>query len=225
MGVTVNSDTPLLTDRDPKINIATELFDFKMIHTSSRNELALSYSCLTATPQTTVTYHDQLDATIRLRSAHGKTPEQIAQTFSESGNFPMTVSYIEARLKVMPAGWLDAFTIDLYPEDVEKAFGGVSLSNSETQAGKPVSWNMHVDMFVSEIDADDAGVRDKVQEVCWFEPPVALDWLVGRLKEIAENSLGWVSQNGPPNESLKSRIRRRMAADVTLPVGSGGLAN
>lgn len=132
----------------------------------------------------------------------------------------MTVSFIEARLKVIPPAWLDAFTIDLYPEDVEKAFGGASLPESEMQAGKPAGWNMHVDMYVSEIDADDSGVRDKVQEACGFEPPVTLEWLTVRLREMAPNSLRWVSQNGPPNESLEKRIRRRMVADSTVPVES-----
>lgn len=145
--------------------------------------------------------------------------------FQESGNFPLTASYIEARLKVIPAGWLDAFTIDLYPEDVEKVFGDASVSGSETQAGKPAGWNVHVDVYVSEIDADDESVRDMVQEACGFEPPVALEWLVVRLAEIAKSSLAWVSQYGPPKENLKSRIKRRMAAEDPVAVESGGQGN
>lgn len=136
----------------------------KAIHTSSRKELALAYSCLTATAQTAATYHDRLEATIRLRSAHGQTSKQIAQVFSESGNFPLTVSYIEAQLKKIASGCIDAFKCDLYPEDVERASGGAS--SSEMRQRKTAGWNMHVDIAVSVIHANDAGVRDKVQKAC-----------------------------------------------------------
>ncbi len=69
---------------------------------------------------------------------------------------------------------------------MEKAFGGASLSNSE--------------------------VRERVQDVCEFEPPVALEWLVVRFIKTAPKPLEWVSQTRSTNGSLKSRIRRRVVA-------------
>lgn len=70
--------------------------------------------------------------------------------FSQSGSYSLIVSYIEAQLKKIPLGWVDAFTIDLYPEDVRKTFAGASLSNSERQEEKLAGCNMRVDMYVSE---------------------------------------------------------------------------
>ncbi len=81
-----------------------------------------------------VTCHDHLDATIQFCSLPtGENPREIAQMFSQSGSYSLTVSYIEAQLKKIPLGWVDAFTIDLYPADVRKTFAGASLSNSERQ--------------------------------------------------------------------------------------------
>lgn len=178
--------------------------------------------------QTNVTYEVQLDTTIQCYSTQGKsTPQQIADMFSKHGNFPLTVSYIKARLKAIQSGGLevDGDTKGLYPGDVEKAFGGASLPASGTQSRKPVGWNMHVDMYVSEIDVNDAGVREKVQDACGFEPPVDIDWLRERLRVIAPKSLKWVKENAPPNKSLTKRIEQRMAAGGTVPDGSVGQVN
>lgn len=175
--------------------------------------------------ETKVTYGVQLDTTIQLYTTRSKiTPQRIADMFSASKNFPLTVSYIKARLKAIQSGRLVVAgdTKELYPGDVEKAFGSASLPASEAQPG---GWNMHVDMYVSEIDADDEGVRAKVQEGCGFEPPVSLDWLRKRLRVIAPKSLKWVKENAPPNESLTKRIEQRMAAAGTVPVGSVGQMN
>ncbi|MCJ1368255.1 hypothetical protein MMC16_007397 [Acarospora aff. strigata] len=161
--------------------------------------------------QTTATYHDHLDSTFLIWYTAGKTTQDIVDDFNSNANFPLIASFVEARLKTLfrpSTAVIDAMTLLLWPEDVEKAFGSVSLS--EAQVDMPVKWNMHVDMYVSEIDGDDEVIRDRAQEACDFVPPVTLGWLNVRLRDIAPNSLEWVLRNGRVKESLVARIRQRM---------------
>ena len=178
--------------------------------------------------ETTVTYHDHLDAEIRTLASEKRSPSEIAQYFHDMRYFPMNVSFVKDRLKIIPEdgleaylsnlpeecqGELRAYSLKLYHEDVERVFGAASRSNTETQDRRPLAWNMHVDVFVSEIDADDEGIKAKLEEVCGFLMTPMDDWLKDRLRDIAPASLKWVSENGPRNEDLIKRIKARMGGE------------
>lgn len=78
--------------------------------------------------------------------------------------------------------------------------------------GRKDGWGrgkVHVDVFVSEIDGDDEGVRGEVQGACGFEPVVGVEWVGARWGCVARQSLVWVLGNGGVRgrEGLVGRVR------------------